>query len=61
MTQRFDWPAHLVLLLGVALFLLPIWLVLAGSTLDPAAISRGELSLVPRLAGLGSVYAQRMC
>jgi sn-glycerol 3-phosphate transport system permease protein len=55
MTQRFDWPAHLVLLLGVALFILPIWLVLAGSTLDPGAISRGELSLIPRLAGL-SVY-----
>jgi len=55
MTQRFDWPAHLILLLGVALFILPIWLVLAGSTLDPAAISRGELSLIPRLSGL-SVY-----
>jgi sn-glycerol 3-phosphate transport system permease protein len=56
MTHRIDWPAHLVLLLGVALFILPIWLVLAGSTLDPAAISRGEFSLIPRLAGL-SVYA----
>jgi sn-glycerol 3-phosphate transport system permease protein len=56
MSQRIDWPAHLVLLLGVALFLLPLWLVLAGSTLDPAAISRGEFSLIPRLSGL-SVYA----
>jgi sn-glycerol 3-phosphate transport system permease protein len=56
MTGRFDWPAHLTLCLGALLFLLPVWLVLAGSTLDPAAISRGELSLLPRLAGLG-VYA----
>jgi sn-glycerol 3-phosphate transport system permease protein len=56
MNGRIDWPAHLVLCLGALLFLLPIWLVVAGSTLDPAAISRGELSLIPRLSGLG-VYA----
>jgi sn-glycerol 3-phosphate transport system permease protein len=56
MNGRIDWPAHLVLCLGALLFLLPIWLVLAGSTLDPAAIARGELSLIPRLQGLG-VYA----
>ena len=56
MSARIDWPAHVVLGLGVVLFILPIWLVLAGSTLDPAAIARGELSLVPRLDGLG-VYA----
>jgi sn-glycerol 3-phosphate transport system permease protein len=54
-TGRIDWPAHVVLGLGVLLFILPIWLVLAGSTLDPAAIARGELSLVPRLDGL-AVY-----
>ena len=53
MSARIDWPAHVVLGLGVVLFILPIWLVLAGSTLDPAAIARGELSLVPRLDGLG--------
>ena len=34
MNGRIDWPAHLVLCLGAVLFLLPIWLVLAGSTLD---------------------------
>ena len=51
--RRIDWPAHIVLLLGVLLFALPLWLVLAGSTLDPAAISRGELSLIPRLSGFG--------
>ena len=48
--------AHLVLCLGVALFALPLWLVLAGSTQSAAAIARGELSLVPDLGGLG-VYA----
>ena len=56
MTRRIDWPAHIILSLGVALFVLPIWLVLSGSTLTPAEISRGELSLIPRLSGLG-VYA----
>jgi len=52
MSARTDWPAHLILILGVLLFIIPLWLVLAGSTLDPAAISRGELSMIPRLAGL---------
>ena len=50
MKGRIDWPAHVVLILGAALFLLPLWLVVAGSTLDPAAIARGELSLIPRLS-----------
>jgi len=49
--------AHGVLLLAVVLFLLPIWLVLVGSTLDPGALNRGEIGLVPRLAGF-SVYAR---
>jgi sn-glycerol 3-phosphate transport system permease protein len=52
MSARTDWPAHLILILGVLLFIIPLWLVLAGSTLDPSAISRGELSMIPRLAGL---------
>jgi sn-glycerol 3-phosphate transport system permease protein len=54
--SRVDWIAHLVLLLGVALFVLPIWLMFAGSTLDSAVITRGELSLIPHFDGL-SVYA----
>jgi len=53
---RTDWVAHLVLLLGVALFALPVWLVLAGSTQQASAIARGDLSLIPDPAGLG-VYA----
>ena len=51
--MRTDWVAHGVLLLGVALFALPVWLVLAGSTQASDAITRGELSLVPDLRGLG--------
>jgi len=48
--------AHGVLLLGVLLFVLPVWLVVAGSTQASDAIARGDLSLVPDLSGLG-VYA----
>lgn len=47
--------AHAVLLMGTALFLLPIWLVFVGSTLDSGAINRGEIGLLPRLEGL-SIY-----
>jgi sn-glycerol 3-phosphate transport system permease protein len=56
MRGRIDWPAHIVLALGTVLFVLPVWLVIAGSTLEPAEISRGELSFIPRLSGF-SVYA----
>jgi sn-glycerol 3-phosphate transport system permease protein len=45
--------AHVVLLLGVALFALPIWLLFAGSTQDAGAIARGDISLIPDPAGLG--------
>ena len=54
--MRTDWVAHGVLVLGVVLFALPLWLVIAGSTQSAAAIARGELSLVPDLGGLG-IYA----
>ena len=53
MTASRDWGAHAVLGLGVLLFLVPVWLLVAGSTQDNGAISRGELSLLPNLAGLG--------
>jgi sn-glycerol 3-phosphate transport system permease protein len=45
--RRIDWLAHIVLGLGVLLFALPVWLVVAGSTQDSGAITRGELSLLP--------------
>ena len=51
-----DWLAHAVLLLGVVLFAVPIWIAIAGSTQDSATIARGQISLLPRLSGLG-VYA----
>jgi sn-glycerol 3-phosphate transport system permease protein len=56
MNGQRDWVAHTVLILGVLLFLFPLWLVFAASTQDPAAISRGDLSLLPDLHGFG-VYA----
>jgi sn-glycerol 3-phosphate transport system permease protein len=57
MSNRPDYVAHAVLILGVILFALPVWLVFAGSTQDSDAIMRGELSLVPHLSNL-SVYTR---
>ncbi len=57
MGGRPDWVAHGILALGVLLFVLPIWIAFAGSTLDSSAIDRGELTLIPHLSGLG-VYAR---
>ena len=54
MTRDRDWIAHAVLALGVVLFALPVWLVLAGSTQDSDAITRGELSLIPTLTHLSA-------
>ncbi len=56
MKGRIDWPAHLVLMLGVAAFLLPLWLVFASATLSAAAIERGELTFIPHLSGFGVYY-----
>ena len=53
MTRSGDWVTHLVLGVGVVLFALPLWLVVAGSTQPAEAIARGELSLVPDLGRLG--------
>jgi sn-glycerol 3-phosphate transport system permease protein len=53
MTARTDWTAHIILALGVALFAFPVWLVFAASTQTTEAISRGEVALLPNLAGLG--------
>ena len=51
--MRTDFVAHTVLLLGVALFALPLWLVLAAATQSAETIARGELSLLPDPAGFG--------
>src|SRR4051812_21587232 len=47
MTRRGDWTAHLVLLLGVAVFVFPIWGTLVASTQDAGSIGRGDISLLP--------------
>jgi sn-glycerol 3-phosphate transport system permease protein len=52
MSDKTDWIAHAVLSLGVILFALPVWLILAGSTQSSDAIARGELSLIPHASGL---------
>jgi sn-glycerol 3-phosphate transport system permease protein len=54
-----DYLAHAILTLGVLLFALPVWVIFAGSTQDPNAITRGDFSLLPTLSGFG-VYARVM-
>ena len=54
MTRDRDWFAHAILALGVVLFALPVWLVLAGSTQDSDAIARGDLSLIPDLTNFSA-------
>lgn len=44
---RTDWVAHIILLLGVALFAFPIYLAVMGSTWDASTIGRGALPLYP--------------
>ena len=57
MKPRTDWIAHSILCTGVALFVLPLWLLLAGATQDGGAIARGELSFVPDLRNLGIFWS----
>ena len=45
--RRTDIVTHAILILGVALFALPIWIVLMGSTHDVGTIARGEVPLLP--------------
>jgi sn-glycerol 3-phosphate transport system permease protein len=49
---RRRWTAHLVLILGVVLFVFPIYMAVVGSTHDVGTIGRGNLPLRPgRFAG----------
>jgi sn-glycerol 3-phosphate transport system permease protein len=43
--RRGRWLTHAILLLGVAIFALPIWITLVGSTHDVNTIGRGEVPL----------------
>ena len=56
MNGRTDWVAHAVLLTGVALFVLPVWLVFAASTQEAAMIGRGQLSFLPG-TGIGTYWS----
>ena len=42
-----NWATHLILLLGVAVFVFPVYLAFVGSTHDLGTVSRGELGLRP--------------
>ena len=42
-----DWLVHVILILGVVVFALPLWIVLMGSTHDAATIGRGDIPLLP--------------
>jgi sn-glycerol 3-phosphate transport system permease protein len=50
--RRPDYLAHAVLLIGVVIFIFPIWVMFAGATQSAGAINRGDISLIPRLSGL---------
>lgn len=54
--RRTDWVAHAVLGLAALLFALPVWVAVAGSTQSAGAIARGEVSLIPNPAGLGTYW-----
>lgn len=42
-----NWFAHLILILGVVVFVFPVYIALIGSTYDLGTIARGEMPLVP--------------
>ncbi|MBM3469714.1 MAG: sn-glycerol-3-phosphate ABC transporter permease UgpE [Armatimonadetes bacterium] len=42
-----SWQAHLILILGVAIFVFPVFVALMGSTYDVGTIARGEMPLRP--------------
>ena len=53
MIRQNHYLAHAVLIFGVLLFLLPIWVMIAGATQHASAIARGDISLIPNFHGLG--------
>jgi sn-glycerol 3-phosphate transport system permease protein len=44
-TKSGNWIAHLILILGVAVFAFPVFVALIGSTHDAGTIARGEMPL----------------
>ena len=53
MKGRPDYLAHGILVLGVALFAFPIWVMFAGATQNAGVIARGGLSLMPDFRHIG--------
>ncbi len=51
-----NWSAHLILVVGVAIFAFPIYMALVGSTWDASTIGRGQMPLYPGPEGLGTYY-----
>jgi sn-glycerol 3-phosphate transport system permease protein len=45
--RRVNWSAHLILLIGVAIFVFPVYLAFVGSSSDLGTVSRGEMTLRP--------------
>jgi len=45
--RRANWSAHVILLLGVAVFVFPVYLAFVGSSSDLGTVSRGEMGLRP--------------
>jgi sn-glycerol 3-phosphate transport system permease protein len=59
--RRADMLTHIILVLGVLLFALPIWIVLMGSTHDAGTIGRGDVPLLPgaeAAANYSAVWSQ---
>ena len=50
--RRDDVTTHVVLLVGVFIFVLPVWIILMGSTHEAATIGRGEVPLLPGAYGV---------
>lgn len=53
MNKKTDYVAHAVLLLGVLIFIFPLWVTFSGATQSAEAINRGNISLIPNLSHLG--------
>ncbi len=51
-----NWPAHLILIVGVAVFAYPVYMALIGSTWDAPTIGRGQLPLYPGPEGFANYY-----
>lgn len=56
MNRKPDYLAHAILLIGVLIFIFPIWVTFAGATQSAAAINRGDISLIPDFTNVGVFF-----